>query len=328
MKRVLVTGGAGFIGSHLIDDLLEDEYDVISIDNFDSFYSRKLKEDNITEHLMKKHYRFFEVDIRDRNKIMNIFEQFKPEIVVHLAAKAGVRPSLEDPGLYVDVNINGTTNVLDASVKYNVKKFIFGSSSSVYGLNSKVPFSEEDSTLQPASPYAATKIAGEALCRSYNNCYKIPTISLRFFTVYGPRQRPDLAINKFVQKIIDGEKIPLFGDGSSSRDYTYVKDIVTGIRSAMSYDMKGYEIFNLGNNHPTRLIDLVSNIENILKKKACIEWLAMQTGDVPITWADLNKSTQQLSYKPKMPLYNGLNCFVSWLEKIKTRRDNIVAIEK
>lgn len=312
MKRVLVTGGAGFIGSHLVDSLLNDGIKVLVIDNFDSFYPREVKERNISEHLKSANYTLIEADILNREKIMGIFLDRQPETVVHLAAKAGVRPSLIDPRGYVEVNINGTINLLDASVKHGVKKFIFASSSSVYGLNEKVPFSEGDPLLKPASPYGATKLAGEALCNSYSNCFGLPIVALRFFTVYGPRQRPDLAIHKFVNLMLNDEPIPLFGDGSTSRDYTYYSDIVEGIRKAMNFLGQKYEVFNLGNDQPVKLIELVQTIEGAIGKKAKINWLPAQTGDVPRTWASLEKAEQLMGYKPGVNLVDGINNFKSW----------------
>lgn len=313
MQRVLVTGGAGFIGSHLVDSLLADHYEVLVIDNFDPFYERYIKEQNILSHTKNAHYRLIEADIRDRESVFRIFSEWQPEIVVHLAAKAGVRPSVQDPQMYAEVNINGTMHVLDAAVKVGVKKFIFGSSSSVYGLNEKVPFSEEDPLLKPASPYGATKLAGEAICNSYSNCYGLPIVALRFFTVYGPRQRPDLAIHKFTRKILNGEAIPLYGDGTSSRDYTYVSDIVSGIRKAMDYPLTGYEVFNLGNDQPITLLQLVHAIEEVTGRKAQIEWLPPQVGDVPRTWADLKKARAILQYEPQITLQDGLNHFIQWM---------------
>ncbi|PJW15562.1 epimerase [Geobacillus sp. Manikaran-105] len=311
--KVLVTGGAGFIGSHLVDSLLADGHNVIVVDNFDPFYNRSIKEKNIEKHLQSKNYTLFEKDIRDREAIDKIFNRYKPEVVVHLAAKAGVRPSVENPNEYVEVNINGTVNLLDASVKYKVKKFIFASSSSVYGLNEKVPFSEDDPILNQASPYGATKAAGESLCRSYSNCYGLPIVALRFFTVYGPRQRPDLAIHKFAKKILNNEPITLFGDGSTCRDYTYIDDIIYGIRASIDYCLKGYEVFNLGNDRPIQLLDLVKNLEKVLGKNANIQWLPEQTGDVPRTWASVEKSKKLLGYEPKVDIMTGLMNFVLWI---------------
>ncbi|MGD8189493.1 nucleotide sugar dehydrogenase [Brevibacillus ginsengisoli] len=316
-QRILVTGGAGFIGSHLVDQLLAEGYLVHVVDNMDAFYDRKQKEKNIAHHRYVSGYQFSELDICDREGLEKLFRAWKPEIVIHLAARAGVRPSVENPASYVQANIVGTTNLLDHSVQYGVKRFIFGSSSSVYGLNEKVPFAEGDPLLQAASPYAACKVAGEALCHSYANCYGLPTVALRFFTVYGPRQRPDLAIHTFTNKIFRNQPIQLFGDGTTSRDYTYVTDIVQGIRSAMEVELTGYDVFNLGNDKPTRLIDLVTLLEQQIGKKATIEWMPTQTGDVPTTWADLTKCREWLGYSPKISLDEGLSHFVHWYQTSK-----------
>lgn len=314
-QKILVTGGAGFIGSHLVDSLLlDDNYEVLVIDNFDDYYERKVKENNIQNHLRSPRYELIEADIRDRAGMDRIFSAWKPDAVVHLAAKAGVRPSLEIPSTYVDVNLAGTVNLLDAAVKYGVSKFVFGSSSSVYGLNDKVPFSETDPTLLIASPYGATKASGEALCRSYSHCFGLPIVALRFFTVFGPRQRPDLAIHLFAKKIAKGEPLSLFGDGTTSRDYTYVADIVAGIRKSIDFDHPGYEVFNLGNDHPTSLLDLVTVLENAMNKKAIIHWKPMQIGDVPRTWANFEKARTLLGYTPSTSLEAGIARFVQWLE--------------
>ncbi|MGO0062401.1 NAD-dependent epimerase/dehydratase family protein [Brevibacillus fluminis] len=311
-RRVLITGGAGFIGSHLADDLLRQGDEVVAVDNFDPFYERERKERNLRNQRDYRNYTFIEADIRDGERMACILSDQRPEIVVHLAAKAGVRPSLLDPRGYVETNVNGTLNMLEASVHTGVKKFIFGSSSSVYGDSPHTPFSEAEHP-RPLSPYAATKVAGEALCRSYANCYKLPTVSLRFFTVYGPRQRPDLAIHTFASKISSGEKITLFGDGKSSRDYTYVSDVIAGITGAMAFDGDClYETFNLGSDRPVLLLDVVSGLEEELGRKAAFDWLPIQKGDVPYTWADLSKSREWLRYEPKTEFQTGLRRFVEW----------------
>lgn len=310
--RFLVTGGAGFIGSNLVDKLLAGQHEVMVIDNYDPYYSREIKEQHIKQHITNPNYRLLEADIRDRQLIFDAFATYRPETVIHLAAKAGVRPSLENPSQYVDVNINGTVNILDASVKFNVAKMIFGSSSSVYGLNEKVPFAELDPILNQASPYGATKASGEAICRSYNHCFNLPVVALRFFTVYGPRQRPDLAIHKFTKQILMNEPITLFGDGSTSRDYTYVEDIVDGIIASAYYQSEKYEVFNLGNDRPTKLSELVASIESLLGKKAIINWLPEQLGDVPRTWANIEKSKSLLGYQPRIDINNGLRLFIDW----------------
>jgi len=312
--KFLVTGGAGFIGSHLVDSLLAEGHHVIVVDNFDAFYDRNIKEANIKPHLDLKGYQLVEADLRDRAVVFEIFKQHNPEVVIHLAAKAGVRPSLANPFSYVETNINGTVHMLDASVEFGVKKFIFASSSSVYGLNDKVPFAEEDAILKQASPYGATKAAGEALCRSYSNCYGLPIVALRFFTVFGPRQRPDLAIHKFSRSILNNESIQLYGDGTTSRDYTYVEDIIQGIRAAIDFKLTGFELFNLGNDRPTQLIDLVSCLEEALGNKAKIEWLPEQIGDVPRTWANIDKSRMLLNYSPQIDIVTGVAYFVEWLK--------------
>jgi len=314
-KRIMVTGGAGFIGSHLVDRLLENKCSVLCLDDFNDFYDPALKRKNIENHLKRPYYKLVEEDIRDKEVVHKIIEEWQPEIIVHLAARAGVRSSLKQPELYQTTNIAGTLNLLEAIRKFKVKKFIFGSSSSVYGLNEKIPFTETDPLLKPASLYAATKIAGENLCHAYSHLYGIQVISLRFFTVYGPRQRPDLAIRKFAEKMLQGEEITLFGDGSSARDYTYVDDIVHGILAAIDYEGLKYQVFNLGNSLPVKLIDLVRELENALGIKAKITWANNQLGDVPITYADISKAKELLQYEPQIPLRVGLKIFGKWLKE-------------
>ncbi len=311
--KCLVTGGAGFIGSHLVDALMADGHDVVVIDNFDPFYDRAVKERNLAAHQASSRFQLIEVDIRDREAITALFQEYQPDTVVHLAAKAGVRPSLLHPLDYIEVNVNGTVNLLDAAVKYKVGKFVFASSSSVYGLNDKVPFSEEDPILQQASPYGATKAAGEAICRSYSNCYDLPIVALRFFTVYGPRQRPDLAIHKFADMMLEQRSIPIFGNGSTCRDYTYVDDIVQGIQAAIQYCKSGYDMFNLGNDRPVQLMELVRSLEAAVGCAAQLDWLPEQIGDVPQTWADISKSRTVLGYEPEVELQVGLQRFAAWL---------------
>ena len=312
-QKILVTGGAGFIGSHLVDALLNYGHNVICLDSFDNFYPILFKEDNISEHLKSKNYELIKGDISDEDFIIKTFDKIQPEIVIHLAAKAGVRPSVENPISYENTNIKGTLNLLEASVKNGVKKFINGSSSSVYGLNESIPFKESDSLNLIASPYAATKLATEAFCHTFHNIYKLPIINLRFFTVYGPRQRPDLAIRKFMTRILHNEPIPIYGDGGTSRDYTYVKDIVSGILKAIEYKDKDYDIFNLGNSSPIKLIDLVRKIEKAIGKEAIIKFEPMQKGDVPITYADVSKSKKLLGYDPHTNLDDGLSAMAKWL---------------
>lgn len=311
--KFLVTGGAGFIGSHLVDRLLENGRRVICLDDFNDFYNPELKKANIRVHRQNRDFCLVEGDIRDQALVENLVEKERPGIIIHLAARAGVRPSLEQPYLYESTNVLGTLNLLEAARKNGVKKFIFGSSSSVYGVNSKVPFSEDDPLLNPVSPYAATKIAGEALCNCYAEVYGLPAISLRFFTVYGPRQRPDLAIRRFTELMLAGKKITLFGDGSSARDYTYIDDIIQGILSAVEHEPTSHEIFNLGNSQPLQLNKLVRLLERIVGVKAKIVRIADQPGDVPVTFADLQKSGRILGYHPNTNIEEGLEKVVQWI---------------
>jgi UDP-glucuronate 4-epimerase len=314
-NKVMVTGGAGFIGSHLVDRLLADGCAVLCVDDFNDYYDPDLKRENVKQHLQDEFYRLVEGDIRDKELISKLVKEWQPEAIVHLAARAGVRPSLSEPELYQATNVAGTLNLFEAAKDNGVKKFVFGSSSSVYGLNNKVPFAETDPLLKPASPYAATKIAGEALAHTYAHLYNISVVVLRFFTVYGPRQRPDLAIRKFAEKMLRGEEITLFGDGSSARDYTYIGDIVNGIVAAINYDGSKYEAFNLGNSFPVKLIELVRNLEEVIGVKAKIIWAPDQPGDVPITFADIGKARRMLGYCPNISLDEGLKNFGKWLSK-------------
>lgn len=309
----LVTGGAGFIGSHLVDRLLDKDFRVICLDDFNDYYDPELKKANISAHLEDSNYKLVRGDIRDQALVENLVHEEGPDIIVHLAARAGVRPSLQQPQLYHSTNVLGTLNMLEAARRCGVGKFIFGSSSSVYGVNTKVPFSEGDPLLNPVSPYAATKIAGEALCSCYAAVYGLPVISLRFFTVYGPRQRPDLAIRHFAQLMIAGKEITLFGDGGSARDYTYIDDIIRGILAAIDYDPPGHEIFNLGNSHPIGLSTLVRLLEEITGVKAKIIRENDQPGDVPVTFADLEKSSRILGYRPGNDINEGLEKTVKWI---------------
>jgi len=308
----LVTGAAGFIGSHLCERLISQGNTVIGLDNFDAFYDRKTKESNINA-LLKSSNRFklIEGDIRDAAGSVQSICKESIDIIVHLAAKAGVRPSIEDPTGYADVNINGTLVMLEAAKKFNVKKFIFASSSSVYGNNKKVPFSETDNVDFPISPYAATKKAGELICYTYHHLYKIDISCLRLFTVYGPRQRPDLAIHKFVKLIEADRPLPMFGVGSMMRDFTYIDDIIDGVTGAID-NCSGYEIYNLGESRPVRLDDLIKEIEKALGKKAIIERLPSQPGDVERTFANVDKAKKLLGYNPKTEIAVGLKKFVEW----------------
>ena len=315
-KNILVTGGAGFIGSHLVDKLLaENVWNVMALDNFNDFYAPKIKRTNIQNNLTNPNFHLAEIDICDANSLSELFEQSKFDVVVHLAARAGVRPSLENPTAYVETNINGTMNLLNLARDYGIKQFVFASSSSVYGINSKVPFAEEDKIDQPISPYAATKGANELLCHTFSHLYGIRTIGLRFFTVYGARQRPDLAIHKFAKLILDGKSIPVFGDGSTRRDYTYIDDIIQGVRAAIDYEKSPYEIFNLGESQTIELRELIEILEENLGRKAVIDRQPMQPGDVPITFADISKAKKLLNYNPTTKIREGIPKFVEWFMK-------------
>ena len=310
-RKVLVTGGAGFIGSHLTEALLARGCSVSIVDNCDDFYPAQAKRRNLEEVARRGDFRLYETDIRDSAKLRRAFEQEKPEVVIHLAARAGVRPSIEQPELYQDVNVGGTVNLLSLARDFELRKFIFISSSSVYGATARVPFVEEHLEMKPVSPYAATKLAGELICFTYSHLFHLPVVCLRVFTVYGPRQRPDLAIHKFTALLEAGKPIPIFGDGSASRDYTFVDDIVTGILAAIEYDTQ-FETFNLGNSHPVKLLDLVQHLENALGKRAIPNFLPPQPGDVPVTWADISKARRLLSYDPRVILPEGIERFVAW----------------
>ncbi|HET9785835.1 MAG TPA: NAD-dependent epimerase/dehydratase family protein, partial [Pyrinomonadaceae bacterium] len=267
MKNILITGGAGFIGSHLVDHLLlEGDWAVTVVDDFNDFYAPNIKRNNVRAHEQNPAYKLIEADIRDQAALANVFDNTQFDAIVHLAARAGVRPSLKDPQLYCETNIDGTLNLLEEARKHGVKQFVFGSSSSVYGINAKVPFSEDDPVRQPISPYAATKGAGELLCHTYSHLYDLRSVCLRFFTVYGARQRPDLAIHKFASLISQGKPIPVFGDGKSRRDYTFIDDIIGGVRAAIDYDQTNYEVINLGESRTVELTELISLLEQELGK--------------------------------------------------------------
>ena len=313
MSAILVTGGAGFIGSHLCERLLSDGVHVICLDNFDSFYDPEIKIKNV-EGMAKKFSDLFELvtgDIRNPEHLKGISKKNKVDSVVHLAARAGVRPSIAEPLLYQDVNIRGTIVLLEACKAHGIKNFIFASSSSVYGENQRVPFKEEDLDIQPISPYGATKRAGELLCYSYHHLFAMNIACLRIFTAYGPRQRPEMAIHKFTRLIDQGEKIPIYGDGSSRRDYTYIDDLIDGILGAIRYH-KGFEIYNLGESQTTSLKELIRLIEEAFGKKAHIEMLESQPGDVSVTYADITKAKRVLSYQPKVKMEEGIKRFVEW----------------
>jgi UDP-glucuronate 4-epimerase len=311
---ILVTGGAGFIGSHLVERLLTERHRVICLDNFDPFYDPALKRRNLAHALRDSRFRLVEGDLREEELIGKLFREEKIEIVAHLAARAGVRPSVQDPALYADVNIRGTIHLLEASRKNGVRRFVFASSSSVYGNNSRVPFSEEDPVNAPISPYAATKKAGELLCHTYHHLYGLEVACLRYFTVYGPRQRPEMAIHHFTRSIHEGKKISIFGDGNSIRDYTYIDDVIEGTLGALSRE-HGYEIYNLGESQTIRLSQLIQALEEQVGKKALVEHLPEQPGDVKHTYADIRKAREHLGYNPKTDIHEGLACFVRWYLK-------------
>lgn len=313
MKRVLVTGGAGFIGSHLCQRLLQDGYEVVCLDNFDPFYETARKWRNIEEIKGKtgKGFLLVQGDIRDKGMVERLFADHTFDLVVHLAARAGVRPSLQQPLLYEQVNINGTINLLEACRRFGVGGFIFGSSSSVYGANRKVPFAEDDPLEGMISPYAVTKRGGELFCYVYHYLYGIPIFCLRFFTVYGPRQRPEMAIHKFARLIYQGGKVPVYGDGTSRRDYTYIDDIIEGVMGGIRH-LTGYEVFNLGESHTVPLNTLIALLEDAIGKKAMIERLPEQPGDVPITYADITKARRLLGYDPKVGIEEGVERFARW----------------
>jgi UDP-glucuronate 4-epimerase len=315
MKNILVTGGAGFIGSHLVEKLLQEEvWNVFALDNFNDFYAPEIKRANIVPFAENPRFSLCEIDICDAESLQKLFAENRFDTIVHLAARAGVRPSLEQPKAYAETNINGTLNLLELAKHFNVKQFVFGSSSSVYGINSKIPFSEEDKIWQTISPYAATKAAGEHLCYTYSHLYDIRTICLRFFTVYGARQRPDLAIHKFSKLIWNEKPIPVFGDGRTRRDYTYIDDIIQGVRAAIDYDQADFEVFNLGESQTVELRYLIELIEKNLGKKAIIDRKELQPGDVPITFADISKARDLLSYNPTTKIEEGIEKFTDWFK--------------
>ena len=316
-NSILVTGGAGFIGSHLVDQLLEAGHRVTALDNFNDFYDPTIKRRNSEPHREYSTYRLVEGDIRDRKTVDECFKTGQFEEIIHLAAMAGVRPSIANPVLYQEVNLIGTMNLLEACRENKVGKFIFASSSSVYGNNEKVPFSETDPVDNPISPYASTKKSGELMAYTYHHLYDIPTACLRFFTVYGPRQRPEMAIHLFTDRIARGEPIQMFGEGKTKRDYTFIEDIVSGILACRTAEFS-YEIFNLGRSDTVELADLIAKIEHHLEKKARIINKPTQPGDVNRTFADIEKARKMLGYEPKVSIDQGLARFVDWY--LKQRR--------
>jgi UDP-glucuronate 4-epimerase len=312
--QVLVTGGAGFIGSHLCERLLSRGDSVVIVDDLNDFYDPKIKQSNLECIGKKGKYNFYQCDIRDTKQIKEIFLKEKPDAVVHLAARAGVRPSLAAPLLYEEVNVIGTLHLLELCREMPVKNFVFASSSSVYGINSKLPFSEVDPIEKPISPYATTKRSGELLAFNYSYLYNVPVTCLRFFTVYGPRQRPEMGIHKFTRKIFNGEVVEVYGDGASSRDYTYIDDIIDGVISSLDRP-KPFAIYNLGDSSPVFLSQLLETIENAVGKKAILKHLPDQAGDVPATYADISLAKKELDFEPKVPLNTGIKNFVEWYER-------------
>ncbi|HEV7396906.1 MAG TPA: GDP-mannose 4,6-dehydratase [Pyrinomonadaceae bacterium] len=320
MKHALISGGAGFIGSHLVDHLMaEGDWHITVVDDFNNFYDPAIKRENVRRQLLNPEYELQEADIRDLASLKNVFAGRHLDCIVHLAARAGVRPSLTQPLLYSETNINGTLNLLELARAHNVKQFVFGSSSSVYGANAKVPFNEDDPIRNPISPYAATKAAGELLCHTYSHLYGLRCVCLRFFTVYGARQRPDLAIHKFAKLISSGKPIPVFGDGSTRRDYTYIDDVIAGVRAAMDYDGNDFEVFNLGESRTVELRELISLLEKELDQHAIIDRQPLQPGDVPQTYADISKAKNLLHYNPQTQIEEGLRRFVEWFREASVR---------
>ncbi len=316
-KHILVTGGAGFIASHLCEALLAEGAEIVVVDDFNDFYDPAIKEANICGFLDR--ITLVRGDIRDVGMVENLFALHRFDMVFHLAARAGVRPSIDDPKLYFTTNIDGTFNLLDACRHHGVDRFIFASSSSVYGINRKVPFAESDPIERTISPYAATKLAGEQICSNYAHLFGIRCSCLRFFTVYGPRQRPDLAISKFTRAIREGKPIDRYGDGGTARDYTYVDDIIQGVVAAARYtDVSDFEIFNLGGSATTTLNELIELVENTVGRKAIIRQLPDQPGDVPRTFADVDKARRLLGYEPGTPVALGLKRYAEWVESCQS----------
>ena len=315
-QKILLTGGAGFVGSHAAEALLAGGAELSIVDNFDPFYDPAVKRANLAEVRARGDFALNEVDICDRDRLRDVFAATKPQVVIHLAARAGVRPSIADPLGYERTNVAGTLHILELCREFKAERLVFGSSSSVYGATSHAPFSEEQTDLRPISPYAATKLAAELLCYTYSHLYALPIVCLRFFTVYGPRQRPDLAIYKFTASIEAGKPLPVYGDGSAGRDYTYVDDIVAGILAAirvpLAVESAPFRVFNLGNSHPVTLSEMIALLERATGRTAIREALPPQPGDVPLTWADISRAKRELGYRPATPIEEGLKRFVAW----------------
>ncbi|MFQ3577629.1 MAG: SDR family NAD(P)-dependent oxidoreductase [Verrucomicrobiia bacterium] len=315
--KVLVTGGAGFIGSHTVEKLLSLGHSVSVLDDFNDYYDPASKRANLS--VVAKDVALHEIDIRDCHAVEQVIKDGRFDVIIHLAARAGVRPSIQQPRLYLETNVTGTFNLLEAARKAAVGRFLFASSSSVYGLTKQIPFREDYPIEQTISPYASTKIACEQLCSSYSHLYDIQLVCLRFFTVYGPRQRPDLAIHQFTRRIYEGQPIDQYGDGSTRRDYTYVDDIIQGVVAALQYTGKQFDIFNLGESETTQLKDLIHQIEQALGVKAKINHLPNQPGDVPLTCADISKAKTLLGYQPSTSIADGIPKFVDWFLRSRER---------
>lgn len=315
-KQILITGGAGFIGSHLVERLLnEGDWHVSVVDDFNDFYSPAIKRENVAPFSSNKNFQLHEADIRNQDQLTAVFREHDFDCIVHLAARAGVRPSLAQPQLYTETNINGTVNLLELAREHRVPQFVFGSSSSVYGNNAKVPFSEDDPIRNPISPYAATKAAAELMCHTYSHLHGMRCICLRYFTVYGARQRPDLAIHKFAKLITNKQPIPVFGDGTTRRDYTYIDDIIAGVRAAIDYEQTVYEVVNLGESRTVELQELIALLEKELGMIAVIDRQPLQPGDVQQTFADIGKARRLLNYNPQTQIEDGIRKFVEWFRR-------------
>ncbi|MBM3841064.1 MAG: SDR family NAD(P)-dependent oxidoreductase [Verrucomicrobia bacterium] len=311
----LVTGGVGFIGSHVCERLLQDGHSVWAFDDLNDFYDPRLKRRNLEEVKSSRlPFHFVQGDLTDRKALDDLLAGVRFDQIIHLAARAGVRPSLAEPALYQRVNVEGTVHLLEAARNHGVRKLILASSSSVYGVNAKVPFSESDPIFSPISPYASSKLACEALGHVYHHVYGMDIVMLRLFTVYGPRQRPDLAIHKFARLIRDGQPVPVFGDGSAARDYTYVTDTLQGILACTRLEF-GFDVFNLGESQTVKLIDLIRLLEQALGRTARLDWQPNQPGDVPITYADISKARAKLGYDPLVKIEEGIARFVEWFRR-------------
>ena len=320
--KILVTGCAGFIGSHLCEKLLTEGFEVVGIDNFDPFYAKAIKIRNLSSFIKNPAFTFLEIDLRDYDALINSLPE-GIQLITHLAAKAGVRPSIENPREYMQVNVAGSNNILEAMLEKGIKKLFFASSSSIYGNQKEVPFKENNIDYQPISPYAFNKRSCELMNYTYHHLHDLDIVNARFFTVYGPRQRPDLAIHKFVRLIDEGQEIPMFGDGSTSRDYTFISDTIDGVFRSINYLLNHehvFETYNLGNNTPIKLKELIHTISTAMQKNVSVKQLPMQDGDVDITFADISKANQLIGYQPKVKMHEGIKHFIEWYNKVKTKQ--------